>query len=211
MFVGITNTPRDYAWGSTTAIADLLGTVPSGGPEAELWLGGHPGSPSRIRGTDAALPSVLEGRLPFLLKVLAAASPLSLQAHPTSAQAAEGFARENALGIPLDAPDRNYRDAFHKPELIYALKDGFRALCGFRTARAISSTVERMIEALPGDSALNGFSDRLGEDEDLRAAFEWLLTGGGDVDELVEAVVAAARTSPSWGSSPRRIRATRAS
>jgi mannose-6-phosphate isomerase len=192
MFVGITNTPRDYAWGSTTAIADLLGTAPSGGPEAELWLGAHPGSPSMIRGTDAPVSSVVDGRLPFLLKVLAAASPLSLQAHPTSGQAAAGFARENALGIPVDAPDRNYRDAFHKPELIYALEDGFRALCGFRTARAISSTVERMIEAVPGDSALNGFSDRLGEDEYLRSAFEWLLTGGDDVDELIEATVAAA-------------------
>jgi mannose-6-phosphate isomerase len=192
MFVGITNTPRDYAWGSTSAIADLLGTTPSGGPEAELWLGAHPGSPSRVEGSDDTLIDILDGRLPFLLKVLAAASPLSLQAHPTMAQAAVGFERENALGIPLDAPNRNYKDAFHKPELIFALSESFRALCGFRSAHAITSTVERMIGALPGDSALNGFSDRLLSDDDLRAAFEWLVTGGDDVEELVAAVVEAA-------------------
>ena len=192
MFVGITNTPRDYAWGSTTAIAELLATTPSGGPEAELWLGAHPGSPSKVVGSDETLADIVEGRLPFLLKVLAAASPLSLQAHPTMAQAAAGFERENALGIPLDASNRNYKDAFHKPELIFALSDTFRALCGFRSAHAISSTVERLIGALPGDSALNGFSDRLLSDDDLRAAFEWLVIGGDDVDELVAAAVEAA-------------------
>ena len=192
MFVGITNTPRDYAWGSTTAIANLLGTTPSGGPEAELWLGAHPGSPSKIVDSDDTLADIIDGRLPFLLKVLAAASPLSLQAHPTMEQAAAGFERENALGIPLDAANRNYKDAFHKPELIFALTDGFRALCGFRSAPAITSTVERMIGALPGDSSLNGFSDRLRSDDDLRSAFEWLVTGGEAVRELVGAVVEAA-------------------
>ena len=192
MFVGITNTPRDYAWGSPSAIAELLGTTASGAPEAELWLGTHPGSPSRLVGREGTLGDIVGGRLPFLLKVLAAASPLSLQAHPTMEQAAEGFARENALGIPLDAANRNYKDAFHKPELIYALSDEFRALCGFRPAHAIASTIERMIGAVPGDPALNGFSDRLGTDDDLRATFGWLVAGGDDVVELIAATVAAA-------------------
>ena len=125
MFVGITNTPRDYAWGSTGEISALLGLEESHRTEAELWLGAHAGSPSRVVGEDATLLDVVDGRLPFLLKVLAAGSPLSLQAHPTMAQAQEGFARENALGIPLDAAERNYKDAFHKPELIYALSDEF--------------------------------------------------------------------------------------
>ncbi len=144
MFVRIGNTPRDYAWGSTTAIAGLLGTTPSGHPEAELWLGAHAGSPSVIldpEQTDGAAdlatwierdPAEALGagatRLPYLLKVLAAAGPLSLQAHPSNAQAEEGFARENAEGIPLDSPDRNYKDASHKPELIFALSDTFDAL-----------------------------------------------------------------------------------
>src|ERR1700759_3044025 len=132
MFVEITNTPRDYAWGSTTAIPELLGTEATGRPQAELWLGAHPGSPARIVGQDRTLADLVPGRLPFLLKVLAAASNLSLQAHPTTAQAQAVFAAETAAGIPLDAPNRNYKDPFHKPELIYALSDPFRALCGFR-------------------------------------------------------------------------------
>ncbi|GAB2452040.1 mannose-6-phosphate isomerase [Conyzicola lurida] len=192
MFVGITNTPRDYAWGSTTAIAELLGTPPSGGPEAELWLGAHPGSPARLTDGSGTVLDILDERLPFLLKVLAAAAPLSLQAHPTMAQAADGFARENALGIPLDAADRNYKDEFHKPELIYALTDGYRALCGFRPVSATAASIARLLGARPGDPALSGWSARLESDDDLRATFEWLVSGGDDVVELVEAVVAAA-------------------
>ena len=74
MFVGITNTPRDYAWGSTTAIPGLLGVAPTGAPQAELWLGAHPGSPSRLVGREGTLADLVPGRLPFLLKVLAAPS-----------------------------------------------------------------------------------------------------------------------------------------
>jgi len=198
MFVGITNTPRDYAWGSTTAIAELLGTTPSGSPEAELWLGAHPGSPSvvlepaKVGGAATLSELVGPAGLPFLLKVLAASHPLSLQAHPTLDQAAEGFARENALGVPLDAANRNYKDALHKPELIYALSDGFRALCGFRDASETRATIDRLLGALPGDAALTGWLARLQMDDDIRATFQWLVTGGSDVSELVEAVVEAA-------------------
>src|SRR5580693_2680399 len=109
MFVGLTNTPRDYAWGSTTAIADLLDRKASGKPEAEYWLGTHPGSPSvLVDGPpgERYLSDIVQ--LPYIMKVLAAETPVSLQAHPSTRQAEEGFARENALGIPLDAPNRNY-------------------------------------------------------------------------------------------------------
>jgi mannose-6-phosphate isomerase len=144
------NPVRPYAWGSRTVIAELRGEPsPSPHPEAEMWLGAHPGDPSHLVGAggrtsllDAvrADPEGLlgsdrcakwSGGLPYLLKVLAADEPLSLQAHPSSAQAAEGFARENAAGIPVDAATRNYRDASHKPELICALSE-FHALVGFR-------------------------------------------------------------------------------
>jgi mannose-6-phosphate isomerase len=196
MFVEITNTPRDYAWGSTTAIAELLGTAPSGRPEAELWLGDHPGSPARLvgcagKGVGAAigtltgtLADVESERLPFLLKVLAAASPLSLQAHPNTAQAQAGFAAENAAGIPLDAPERNYKDPFHKPELIYALSDSFRALCGFR---AVAET-RTLLLPVSGDARITPLLDRLVGDSSLRATFEWLITRGDGVDELIAAV-----------------------
>ncbi len=139
-----------YAWGSRSVIAELQGRrVPSEGPEAELWMGAHPRGPSKLvrRGIATTLPNVIGAepnrelgaavaaeygtRLPFLLKVLAAGEPLSLQAHPTAEQAQEGFAREERLGIPVDAPHRNYKDSSHKPELICALTP-FNALCGFR-------------------------------------------------------------------------------
>lgn len=146
------NTVRPYAWGSITAIPELLGTEPTGEPQAELWMGAHPGAPSRVdRGTGPAGPVSLgavigadpEGelgsgvvkrfgpRLPFLLKVLAAAQPLSVQVHPNLEQARDGFADEESRGVPVDAPHRNYHDANHKPELICALEP-FDGLCGFR-------------------------------------------------------------------------------
>ncbi|KOG76447.1 mannose-6-phosphate isomerase, partial [Streptomyces varsoviensis] len=120
----LANTVRPYAWGSTTAIPELLGTAPTGEPQAEVWMGAHPGAPSRVdRGSGPAALSELGRaaterfgpRLPFLLKILAAGSPLSLQVHPDLAQAKEGFADEEARGVPIDAPHRNYKDANHKP------------------------------------------------------------------------------------------------
>ncbi|WP_406139420.1 mannose-6-phosphate isomerase, class I [Streptomyces sp. NBC_01089] len=145
----LANTVRPYAWGSTTAIPALTGTEPTGEPQAEMWLGAHPGAPSHIdRGAgEQALSAVIDAapeaelgapavakfgpRLPFLLKILAAGAPLSLQVHPDLAQAKEGYENEERRGIPVDAPHRNYKDANHKPELICALTpfDGF---CGFR-------------------------------------------------------------------------------
>ena len=140
-----------YAWGSHTAIAELTGRkTPSSGPEAELWMGAHPMAPSRLtrENTARSLADVIAesadrelganvaakfgARLPFLLKVLAAGQPLSLQAHPNEAQARAGFAAEDARGIPRDAPTRSYKDTSHKPELLCALVP-VDALCGFRT------------------------------------------------------------------------------
>jgi mannose-6-phosphate isomerase len=196
MFVGITNTPRDYAWGSTTAIAGLRGVEPSGKPEAELWLGAHPGSPSRLVGREGTLADVVPGRLPFLLKVLAADSPLSLQAHPNAEQARAGFERENAAGIPLDAPERNYKDPFHKPELIYALSDPFRALSGFRPVE----DTRAVLEPVDGDARLEPLLSRLVDDDSLREVFSWLISRGAGVDDVIGAVIEAAAVvdGPSW-------------
>jgi len=194
MFVQITNTPRDYGWGSTSAISDLLGTTPSGGPEAELWLGDHPGSPARLVGgpSDAEdLRDVVDTPLPFLLKVLAADSPLSLQAHPTLEQARAGFAAEDAAGIRRDAPHRNYKDPNHKPELIVAVSDTFDALCGFRSAAETRADLDR----LPAHPVIADFAARLADDADLRSVFEWLITRGDGVAELVDALTAAVADS----------------
>src|SRR3954462_2030990 len=141
------NTVRHYPWGSRTVIPDLLGEPsPADRPYAELWMGAHPDEPSVLsNGTplDKAIeeqPDVLLGaavrerfgdRLPFLMKVLAAERPLSLQAHPTSEQARAGFLAEEAAGVPRDDPTRSFKDPCHKPELLLALTT-FEALCGFR-------------------------------------------------------------------------------
>ena len=187
MFVGITNTPRDYAWGSHGAISQLLGLGPTTALEAELWLGSHPGSPSRVVGSASTLDDVLDERLPFLLKVLAADSPLSLQAHPNVEQAREGFERENAAGIPIDAPERNYRDPLAKPELLFAVSEQFHVLCGFRRASDIRSTVSKLDDT----EQVRDFVARL-DAVGVRGVFEWLIARGPGVDDLVRVVSSAA-------------------
>ncbi|MFI8392422.1 mannose-6-phosphate isomerase, class I [Streptomyces sp. NPDC085540] len=178
----LTATIQPYDWGSTTALAELMGLPPTGEPQAELWLGAHPAAPSHIdrghgpRALDellAANPTAELGpalarrfgpRLSFLLKVLAVDAPLSLQVHPDPGQATVGHARENALGIPLDAPHRTYRDDQHKPEMIVALTP-FQALCGFRPPRRTADLLDHLdapglrpyaeaLRAQPDDTAL---------------------------------------------------------
>ncbi len=193
MLIRLSNTPRDYAWGSTTMLAELEGREPSGRPEAEVWFGDHPGAPARVEdGTGRTLDDVLGGeKLPFLLKLLAAASPLSIQAHPSIPQARAGFAREDAAGVPRDAGHRNYRDDNHKPEVIVALRDGFEALAGLRDLPATLRLLEGLGEAA---SPLRERLDAASPDASLRAAIGWLLSGEaqGEVDAIIAAATTAA-------------------
>lgn len=208
------NAIQPYAWGSRTAIAELQQRpTPSDGPEAELWMGAHPGAPSKlVRGTERLslldwvrqLPEQTLGaetvrafgaQLPFLFKVLAAGTPLSLQAHPSLEQAKDGFAREDTSGVPLTASHRNYKDANHKPELICALTP-FDALCGFRS---IDETLQ-LFEAL-GVSELEPVLAPLMASPDpagLRDAFERLMTLPAQTRRsAVDATVQACRDSDS--------------
>jgi len=196
VFVPIGNAPRDYAWGRVDGVAGVLGTAGTGGPEAELWLGAHPGSPARtVAGEPWATLLDWEresgSRLPFLLKILVSGGPLSLQAHPTPAQAEAGFADENLRGVPLTAAHRNYKDPYAKPELIVALEDGFEALCGFRTVAEILADVDALA-ARAGSDSLTPWRAELSAPDGLRAGFTWLLAGGAGVDLAVAALVAAA-------------------
>ncbi len=152
------NPLKNYAWGSPDFIPRLLGSEPNAAlPVAEMWMGAHPAASSRLstaqgelslRDFIAADPGRLlgrgadlaEGELPFLLKVLAAEMPLSIQAHPSAAQARLGWERENSLGLPPDSPLRNYRDPRAKPELLCALTE-FTALCGFRAYSQIAANL----------------------------------------------------------------------
>jgi len=153
------NKIQDYAWGSLTSIPELLGIKPNGEPHAELWMGAHPKAPSMVSedGEWVSLATLIEKQpvdilgkvvvekfgasLPYLFKVLAAAKPLSIQAHPSMAQAKTGYENENRLGVPLTAPHRNYKDPNHKPECICALTP-FWALCGFRPYEEMVSLLE---------------------------------------------------------------------
>ncbi|MBG0854808.1 mannose-6-phosphate isomerase, class I [Streptomyces spinoverrucosus] len=191
------NTIRPYAWGSTTAIPQLLGVEPSGEPQAEMWMGAHPGAPSRTdRGTlvdvIAAAPEKALGaaavakfgpRLPFLLKILAAGAPLSLQVHPDLEQARAGYEEEERRGVPVDAPHRNYRDANHKPELICALTE-FDGLCGFRDPRQAADLLDGL-----GVDSLKPYVDLLHahpEDAALREVLTAVLTA--DPEEMARTV-----------------------
>jgi len=157
-----------YDWGSRVHIPELFGApTPSDQPQAELWMGTHPKAPSSVGARSLAEiiaddPVGMLGaetarryanRLPFLFKLLAAGTPLSIQAHPNKAQAREGFAAENAAGIALDAPNRNYRDDNHKPEILCALSE-FWGLNGFRKIPEMLGLLE--------ESRLNSLVDELG-------------------------------------------------
>ncbi|TCV99782.1 mannose-6-phosphate isomerase [Biostraticola tofi] len=165
------NTVQNYAWGSRDALTRLYGIAnPSAKPMAELWMGAHPKSSSRIQddsGQEISLREVITahpenmlgepvsrrfGELPFLFKVLCANEPLSIQVHPSKAAAERGYAKENQASVPLDAAHRNYKDANHKPELVFALTP-FQAINGFRETSAIVSLLQPIAGAHPSIAA----------------------------------------------------------
>ena len=211
---------QHYDWGSYTALAALRGLEPTGRPEAELWYGAHPSLPATVdRGAgpeplDAVVsadpPSELgpaaglrDGTLPYLVKLLAADAPLSIQAHPDRATAEAGFAAEDDADVPLDSPKRTFRDARAKPELVVAVTP-FRVLCGFR----------------PVDEAI-GVAAALGLPDDLMAPLRergpvaWpdvvARALAGDPDGAVDALVERCNGSrmlccTRFGTSPKTIR-----
>lgn len=201
MLLSLSNVPRDYAWGSPTLLADLEGRAPSGAPEAEVWFGDHPGDPADVRG-GGTLDSVTDGSLPYLLKILAAASPLSIQVHPTIEQARAGWARES--GLDADDARRNYRDDNHKPELIVALSERFESLSGLRP---VADTL-RLLAQLDGAGAAE-LASRLDAPGDvLRDTIGWLLSG--DAQTVVDDVVTAVRAAGDAGEWTPTLRAVAA-
>jgi mannose-6-phosphate isomerase len=186
------NAIQEYAWGSYTAIPELLGDdSPASVPQAELWMGAHPKAPSMAtcNGKQLSLLELVEkhpkailgekvaekfqNRLPYLFKVLAAAKPLSIQAHPSLDQAKEGFERENRLGIPFDGFNRNYKDDNHKPECICALSD-FWALNGFRKISAMMLLLESVCP--PGLEKALDFLRKKPDSVGLKHFFQALMT-----------------------------------
>lgn len=200
------NGVQNYAWGSTDALTHLYGIAnPEGKPMAELWMGAHPKSSSYVKGSDGqeiALRSQISanleqelgakvaarfGELPFLFKVLCADQPLSIQVHPSKRAAECGFAKENAAGIPIDAAERNYKDANHKPELVYALTP-FQAMNGFRELREIVSLLQPVSGANPHIAEFLTHPDV----EHLRTLFASLLSLEGEAKSLALGVLKSA-------------------
>ncbi|HDG1687070.1 TPA: mannose-6-phosphate isomerase [Kluyvera cryocrescens] len=209
------NSVQNYGWGSKTALTELYGMAnPDGLPMAELWMGAHPKSSSRVlesHGKEQSLRDVIDadkttllgkkvaerfGELPYLFKVLCAAQPLSIQVHPSKKAAEVGFAKENAAGIPLDAAERNYKDPNHKPELVFALTP-FLAMNAFREFSEITALLAPVADANPaiGQFIAEPTSER------LSALFAGLLNMQGDEKAHALRVLRAAletQTGPAW-------------
>ncbi|PNO58711.1 MULTISPECIES: mannose-6-phosphate isomerase, class I [Aeromonas] len=160
-FLLMHNPIQCYDWGSHNALTHLFGIEnPDGKPQAELWMGAHPNGCSEVNLTDStqklsafidAAPAAVLGEataarfgsLPYLFKVLCAEKALSIQVHPSKAQAEAGFAKEETAGIPSKSGNRNYKDPNHKPELVFALT-AYQAMNGFRTVPAILALLDRI-------------------------------------------------------------------
>jgi len=180
---------RAYAWGSRTLLAGLRGDAAATGPEAEVWFGAHPSAPSLAHLPDGPVPLDRAG-LPapgFLLKLLAAAAPLSVQVHPDRTDAAAGFAAEEAAGVPRDAAHRTYPDPYDKPELLRALTP-MRLLVGARPADEAAAVLDVL---LAGDDAREVLAAG-----GLRGAAALLLTAPARVTEARLAQLRAAVAVP---------------
>ncbi|HEU4945944.1 MAG TPA: mannose-6-phosphate isomerase, class I [Kribbella sp.] len=203
MVVRLQNTIRDYAWGSRTAIPELTGVEPDGKPQAELWMGAHESAPSVLPSGDSLYDVVsagpsdvlgeetaerFDGRFPFLAKLLAAAQPLSIQAHPSREQAIDGYARDEAAGIPRDAAERNYKDAWPKPEILIALEP-FDALVGFRPLEVTVALLDALRPI-----GFEELTDLL-RDGKLREAFTLFMSTDRDSIRPLVAALAEACTS----------------
>ena len=212
MLIFIENTPRTYAWGSVDALPEMLGTAATGEPQAELWLGAHPGHPASVAKATKQPRTLIDliesdperwgvdGRdLPFLMKVLAIGAPLSLQVHPNAAQAAAGYRAEEERGVARDAPERSYGDPHHKPELLVALGE-MTALSGFRPvddARRDFRLLAAAVPAGPSRDALHIAADLLAAEEPSagrRRFLAWALGGSRETADAVRGVSAVVRT-----------------
>jgi mannose-6-phosphate isomerase len=198
---------QPYAWGSPSFIPTLLGLEASGDPQAELWLGAHPSAPSTVggRSLDELIADDADGvlgsasteafgpRLPYLLKVLAAAKPLSLQAHPSRKQAEEGYAREQAEGIPADASHRLFKDDWPKPELLCALTCA-ETLSGFREPDSTYALLEQLgAQAVLELAAPLAQTDRPAAERVEETFGAMMRLGGDEAKGVIDEVLARAR------------------
>lgn len=207
-FLLMQNPIQGYDWGSHDSLTTLFGIPnPEGKPQAELWMGAHPNGCSEVTlaGSAQKLSTLIDaapaaalgdatlarfGSLPFLFKVLCAEKALSIQVHPSKAQAEAGFAKEEAAGIDIKAANRNYKDPNHKPELVFALTP-YQAMNGFRAIPAILALFDRM--ALPALADLTAALRQSQDEAGLQHFFHQLLILCGESkDEALAGLLAYA-------------------
>jgi mannose-6-phosphate isomerase len=194
LLVRISGEVKNFSWGSKHLIQDQLGLGPTNQEVAEVWFGTHAGGQSKLLTSGQNLSEAIGSKLSFLVKFLAADSPLSIQVHPNALQAKAGFAKENAAGIDLADPKRNYKDDSHKPEILIALS-AFKALCGFRPRAeileiflAFSESEARFGELaalLATEASLEEIFSELLEDSELAGRFARSVAGL-DIDSISE-------------------------
>jgi len=203
----LTGARRSYDWGSTTAMFEFLGTTPDGVPFAELWLGAHPTGPATTQTRDGLrhrLDHLIAadtertlgnhvtsrfGQLPYLVKLLAPARPLSMQVHPNRKMASAGYHEEERRGVPLDDPLRSFKDEHNKPEMVYAITH-FEGLVGLRDRDEVLLLLETV--AGPLTPAADALRDEPGE-QGLRSALELIL--GLEIPQLTEVLQTARHLS----------------
>lgn len=210
MLVELTNAPRPYSWGDRESLSTWQRRPTAEQPEAELWLGTHTGSEASVVTPSGEqllsrflAEQDLSPELPFLVKVLAAAKPLSIQVHPTQEQARTGFASEELAGIDLSSPQRNYKDTSDKPEVMVAWSDQFEALVGFQDRQGMESTLRAMESLLGSSGPTRPLWDAL--DQGVDSAIEWLMTRESESAELAQVITeafahraGASGTEPVW-------------
>ncbi|WP_303805848.1 mannose-6-phosphate isomerase, class I [Aeromonas rivipollensis] len=211
-FLLMQNPIQGYDWGSHDALTTLFGIPnPAGKPQAELWMGAHPNGCSEVTlaGDVQKLSTLIErapaavlgdatvarfGSLPFLFKVLCAEKALSIQVHPSKAQAEAGFAKEEAAGISPKAANRNYKDPNHKPELVFALTP-YQAMNGFRAIPAILALFDAM--ALPALAELTAALRQSQDEAGLQHFFhQMLILDGARKEEALAGLLAYAAARP---------------
>jgi len=211
MLVELTNAPRPYSWGDRESLSTWQRRPTAEQPEAELWLGTHPGSEASVvtpSGGEQLLSRFLAEQdlspeLPFLDKVLAAAKPLSIQVHPTQQQARRGFASEELAGINLSSPQRNYKDTSDKPEVMVAWSGQFEALVGFQDRQGMEGTLRAMGSLLGASGPTRPLWEAL--DQGVDSVIEWLVTRESESAELAQVITeafahraGASGTEPVW-------------
>ena len=198
----ITGVIKDYAWGSPGGIDRVRGLPSSGNVQAEWWLGDHPSGQATIASSDTSITQWLEatvGRagdhsLGFLLKVLTPSTPLSLQVHPTTVQAEEGFDAEELAGVPLDAAHRVHKDRFSKPEVVVCVEGVFDALAGNAPDDVVVERIDRLIAEGLDDALAHKWKTLALSNRQETVA--WLLGGDDDASALVQALGTVVSADP---------------